>query len=418
MQRWRTMAEILAARERFEGPLEGWRPPRAHGVGLRPSGATEFSEQHFPLVNAHGHRLPAVVMATVVGHTDGTRAYRLSRAQVERAVEMLSPAEAYAEYDHPNLRHWRDRLLPAMEQDPGAEVVAVFVGDDAEESPDPAIDAFRAAFPDHAVAIAAAAAGAEVVRGMYGSELSHFDKSPTDFATEADIASEKAIRETIATYRPGDAFEGEETGRSGDGERSWLVDPLCGTLNYAAQTPLAAVNVALTTPEGTRVAASADPISEEIFWTDGVSTGSTTRAWVRKGGGDTALTPSPRTMLVDIQCDGAPDEPFLGGQLVADPALRRTFGPRVMSTTLALTWVAAGRRAGYVTDDRLTEGGGLEGSVHFTAPIAICQAAGCIVTDLEGNRLHTGRGMIAAADADTHRQLLDLVRPHLEATSE
>ncbi|TQL69601.1 myo-inositol-1(or 4)-monophosphatase [Nocardioides albertanoniae] len=267
------------------------------------------------------------------------------------------------------------------------------------------------ALTDEAVAIAAATAGAAVVREMYGTDLSHFDKSPTDFATEADIASEKAIRATIATYRPEDAFEGEETGRSGDSERRWLVDPLCGTLNYAAQTPLAAVNVALVTPDGVRAAVSADPISEEIFWTDG------TDAWVRKGGGDTALTPTPRTMLVDIQCDGPLDPPFLGGQLVADPELRKRFGPRVMSSTLALTWVAAGRRAAYVTDDRLTEGGGLEGSVHFTGPIAICQAAGCIVTDLEGNRLHEGRGMIAAADAATHRQLLDLVRPHVNATS-
>lgn len=402
------MDEILAARTRFETAIEGWTPPQAHGVGLRPSTATDHAPEHFELVNAYGHRLPAVVIATVVGHTGGTAAYRLTREELGRAIELISPAEAYVEYDHPNLWHWRDTILPALAEDPGAEVVAVFIGDEPEQHRDPAIDAFRAAFPDEAVAIAAATAGAAVVREMYGTDLSHFDKSPTsqenkDFATEADIASEKAIRETIATYRPEDAFEGEETGRSGDSERRWLVDPLCGTLNYAAQTPLAAVNVALVTPEGVRAAVSADPISEEIFWTDG------TDAWIRKGGGDSVLAPSPRTRLVDIQCDGPLDRPFVGGQLVADPRLRAHFGPRVMSSTLAVAWVAAGRRAAYVTD------GHLEGSVHFTAGIALCQAAGCVVTDLEGNPLHTGRGMIAAADEATHRRLLDLVRPHLEA---
>lgn len=407
------MDEILAARTRFETAIEGWTPPQAHGVGLRPSTATTHEPEHFPLVNAYGHRLPAVVIATVVGHKSGTAAYRLTRQQLERAIELISPAEAYVEYDHPNLASWRDRILPALTEDPEAEVVAVFIGDEPEQHQDPAIDAFRAAFPDHAVAIAAASAGAAVVRKMYGTDLSHFDKSATDqegehFATEADIASEKAIRETIATYRPEDAFEGEETGRSGDSERRWLVDPLCGTLNYAAQTPLAAVNVALVTPDGVRAAVSADPISEEIFWTDGVSTGSTTGAWVRKGGGDTVLTPTPRTRLVDIQCDGPLGRPFVGGQLVADPRLRAEFGPRVMSSTLAVAWVAAGRRAAYVTD------GYLEGSVHFTAGIALCQAAGCVVTDLNGDPIHTGRGMIAAADAATHRQLLHLVRRHLD----
>lgn len=396
------MDEILAARTRFETAIDGWTPPQAHGVGLRPSTATTHEPEHFPLVNAYGHRLPAVVIATVVGHTSGTAAYRMTREQLERAIELISPAEAYVDYDHPNLWSWRDRILPALTEDPEAEVVAVFIGDEPEESPDPAIDAFRRAFPDEAVAIAAATAGAAVVREMYGTDLSHFDKSPTDFATEADIASEKAIRETIATYRPEDAFEGEETGRTGDSERRWLVDPLCGTLNYAAQTPLAAVNVALVTPDGVTAAVSADPISEEIFWTDGVS------ARIRKGGGDTVLTPTPRTRLVDVQCDGPLDRPFIGGQLVADPRLRAEFGPRVMSSTLAVAWVAAGRRAAYVTD------GHLEGSVHFTAGIALCQAAGCVVTDLNGDPIHTGRGMIAAADADTHRKLLGLVRRHLD----
>jgi len=397
------MDEILAARTRFESAIEGWTPPNAHGVGLRRTTATDHEQHQFPLVNAYGHRLPAVVIATVVGHKRGTAAYRLTRQELERAIELISPAEAYVDYDHPNVRSWRDKILPALTEDPEAEVVAVFIGDEPEESPDPAIDAFRAAFPDQAVAIAAATAGAAVVREMYGTDLSHFDKSATDFATEADIASEKAIRETIATYRPEDAFEGEETGRSGDSERRWLVDPLCGTLNYAAQTPLAAVNVALVTPTGVTTAVSADPISEEIFWTDGAS------AWLRKGGGDTVLAPSPRTRLVDIQCDGPLERPFVGGQLVADPRLRAQFGPRVMSSTLAVAWVAAGRRAAYVTD------GHLEGSVHFTAGIALCQAAGCVVTDLNGDPIHTGRGMIAAADAATHQLLLDLVRPHLEA---
>jgi fructose-1,6-bisphosphatase/inositol monophosphatase family enzyme len=402
------MDEILAARSRFESAIEGWTPPNAHGVGLRPSTATNHDPEHFPLVNAYGHRLPAVVIATVVGHKRGTAAYRLTRQDLERAIELISPAEAYVDYDHPNVRSWRDKILPKLTEDPEAEVVAVFIGDEPEESPDPAIDAFRAAFPDQAVAIAAATAGAAVVREMYGTDLSHFDKSPTSQkymhrATEADIASEKAIRDTIATYRPEDAFEGEETGRSGDSERRWLVDPLCGTLNYAAQTPLAAVNVALVTPEGIQTAVSADPISEEIFWTDGAS------AWLRKGGGDIVLTPSPRTRLVDIQCDGPLERPFVGGQLVADPRLRAHFGPRVMSSTLAVAWVAAGRRAAYVTD------GHLEGSVHFTAGIALCQAAGCVVTDLNGDPIHTGRGMIAAADAATHQRLLDLARPHLEA---
>lgn len=252
------------------------------------------------------------------------------------------------------------------------------------------------------VALAAAAAGARVVRDLYGTELTHLDKSPTDFATVADVRAEDAIRAVIAAACPEDAFHGEETGATaGSQERRWLVDPLCGTLNFAAQTPLAAVNVALQTPSGVPAAASADPVADEVFWTDGQA------AWVRSGGVDRRCVPSARSLIVDVNCDGPRDAPFLGAQLIADPAFRDVFAPRVLSTTLAVAWVAAGRRAAYVTDGRL------EGSVHFTAGIALCQAAGCVVTDLVGDPLHTGPGMVAAADRETHALLLALIRPHL-----
>jgi fructose-1,6-bisphosphatase/inositol monophosphatase family enzyme len=253
------------------------------------------------------------------------------------------------------------------------------------------------------VARTAAAAGAAVVRSMYGADLAHLEKSPTDFATEADLASEQAIRDVISSARPDDTFEGEETGETrGASDRRWLVDPLCGTLNFAARTPLAAVNVALQTPSGVTAAASVDPIADEHFWTDGIG------AFVRYAGEDRPLVPSTRSLIVDVNCDGKRDTEFLGAQLIADPAFRETFAPRVLSSTLALAWVAAGRRAAYVTD------GLLRGSVHFTAGIALCQAAGCIVTDLDGGPIHTGRGLIAAADPETHERLLALVAPHLD----
>ena len=100
--------------------------------------------------------------------------------------------------------------------------------------------------------------------------------------------------------------------------------------------------------------------------------------------------------------DGRPDSPRpTTVALLADAEFAARFGPWVVSTTLALAWVASGQRAAYVTD------GHLEGSVHFTAGIALCIAAGCVVTNLEGGPIHTGSGgLIAAADTTTHEALL------------
>lgn len=259
----------------------------------------------------------------------------------------------------------------------------------------------RVSRTDVDVALAAAAAGAAVVRAAYGTDPARHAKAGLDFATDADLDAEHAILAVIGAARPADAWVGEESGATGAGARRWLVDPLCGTLNFVAETPLVAVNVALVEGESTLVAVVADPISGETFWTDGRA------AFTRRDGVDAPLVPTPESRLVDVNCDGPGDRPFLGPQLLGDPAFRAQFGPRVLSTTLALAWVAAGRRAGYVTDGDLVD------NVHFAAAVALCRAAGCVVTDLDGDALHTGRGLVAAADADTHRKLLVLIRPHL-----
>ncbi|CAL9674683.1 Inositol-1-monophosphatase ImpA [Streptomyces sp. enrichment culture] len=253
---------------------------------------------------------------------------------------------------------------------------------------------------DAAVAVAAVRAGADVVRTMYGRRLSRIDKGAGDFATAADVEAEKTILGIIRAARPDDGVLGEEGGQQGVGDaaRQWLVDPLCGTLNYAAGNMLVAVNVALR--DG--AAAVADPFSGEVFFTDGET------AWARQEGADDALlTPTPATRLVDVNLDPPfPSAPgFRAVDLLAHPEFVARFRPRVVSTSLALAWVAAGKRAAYVTD-----GGDLSGSVHFAAGIAVCRAAGCVVTGIDGAPAgEAGRGLVVAADDETHGLLMSMM---------
>lgn len=185
---------------------------------------------------------------------------------------------------------------------------------------------------DDALAVEAAEAGAAVVRSHDRGSLTRFAKAAGDFATDVDVAAEQAVVDVLRAARPDDAVLGEESGRigTGDDRRLWLVDPLCGTLNYAVQNMLASVNVALRSGTRVAVAASADPFADEVFWTDGIA------AYVRHGSRDEPLTR---------------------------------------------------RRAAYVTDGHLSD------SVHFAAGIALCQAAGCVVTGIDGQPIHTGVGV-------------------------
>jgi myo-inositol-1(or 4)-monophosphatase len=258
------------------------------------------------------------------------------------------------------------------------------------------------ALSDAEVAIAAAQAGAAVARARFGTALARFDKTTLDFATDADVDAEKAILGVLQAERPGDAFQGEELGAIGDTSdgRTWLVDPLCGTLNFAAQTPLFVVNVALRKAGAAVAAAGADPMAGEVFWTDGRA------AHVRRGGSDEPLVPSPASRLVDVDLDPSkPDnDRFRPTELLASPRFTAAYLPRVISTSLAVVWVAAGRRAAYIAH------GGLADSVHFAAGVALCQAAGCVVTGLRGQPLRDGEhGLVAAADAQTHAELIDII---------
>lgn len=253
---------------------------------------------------------------------------------------------------------------------------------------------------------------------MYGAPLTRYEKGGGDFATAADIAAEAAVLDVLRAARPEDAVTGEESGATGaaGAGRRWLVDPLCGTLNYAVGNMLVAVNVALRdASSGIVAAASADPFSGEVFWTDGAG------AWVRDASGrDDRLIPSAGSRLVDLNLDPPfPHAPgFRAVELLAMAEFAgggaggagggAGFRPRVVSSTVAVAWVAAGRRAAYITDG----GPGLRlDSVHFAAGIALCEAAGCVVTGIDGLPVDEGAGgLIVAADRETHGVLLGLAQ--------
>jgi len=142
--RWSTEQDLADACARLSAEIPGWETPLAHGVGFVPSNAKAPGPEHFPLVNTSAHSLPALVMASIVGHTSGTASYRLDRAQLDEAVDLLSPAEAYTGHGHPNLWLWRDDLC-RLDVDPTAQVIAVFLGRDHKLSGDSAVAAFRLA---------------------------------------------------------------------------------------------------------------------------------------------------------------------------------------------------------------------------------------------------------------------------------
>jgi len=253
------------------------------------------------------------------------------------------------------------------------------------------------------VAYRAVRAGVGVVQAHRTGPVQRFEKGGADFATDVDIASEKAILDVIHTWRPEDAVHGEESGdyvRRWAGERVWLVDPLCGTLNFAAGIPMYGINIALIRGDDVICAVVADlkGNTPTFLLTDG------TRAWSRREGSEEVvdLRPSAASRLVEVNMETEdPDgQGFSSSRFLRSGAFE-TLSPRFIGTSLPLTWVASGRYAGFVIP------GHREASVHFTAGIGLCRTAGCMLSGIHGEPLHlVNNGIVAAADKATHELLL------------
>ncbi|MFG3341835.1 hypothetical protein [Glycomyces sp. NPDC048151] len=122
--RWETREKIAAARERLIADLPGWKQPAAYGLGIYDvSGELVFGRK-----NVGEHPLPAVVMATVLGHRGGSESYAVNAATLQQAIRLLEPAGACRDYDHPNLADWK-KVLQVLGRDRQAEAKMVFVAD-------------------------------------------------------------------------------------------------------------------------------------------------------------------------------------------------------------------------------------------------------------------------------------------------
>jgi myo-inositol-1(or 4)-monophosphatase len=100
-----------------------------------------------------------------------------------------------------------------------------------------------------AVAVASAEAAGRLLLDAFGRPSTERRKGRHDVVTDLDDASERLIMDHLDEAFPADRRLGEESGWSkphgGDSGRTWIVDPLDGTINYAAGLPIWCVSIAL-----------------------------------------------------------------------------------------------------------------------------------------------------------------------------
>jgi len=252
-----------------------------------------------------------------------------------------------------------------------------------------------------AVQAARMAGGLLLERARAGGELEVSSKStPTDLVSEADLASERAIKALLAERRPDDGFVGEEGGSvKGCSGLDWVVDPLDGTVNFLFGIPQWCVSVAVKDGAGTVAGAVYDPNRDEVF------TATRDGGACMSGPGDAVLElrGSDREDLATamVATGLAYDAKVRAAQAKvlarAIPEVRdiRRFG----SAALDLAWTAAGRFDAYF--ERTVK------PWDIAAGALICRRAGLRVLDLPEHE-DLPYGILAAPEAIAE-PLLELV---------
>lgn len=89
------------------------------------------------------------------------------------------------------------------------------------------------------------AADAQSVPRFDAADLEISTKADNSHVTDADLATERAIRSILETDRPDDGIFGEEYGAQGSTHRQWIIDPIDGTANFLRGVPLWGTMIAL-----------------------------------------------------------------------------------------------------------------------------------------------------------------------------
>ena len=120
-----------------------------------------------------------------------------------------------------------------------------------------------------AVAVRAAREGGRVAKARLGDPGYLKWKGHRDVTSEASLQVQEAIVSTLLAEFPDSAVLAEEGPEDAplpvDAEHLWIVDPICGSLNFVQGVPYFGVSVALRSEGNIRVGVVYDPCRDELF---------------------------------------------------------------------------------------------------------------------------------------------------------
>lgn len=217
-----------------------------------------------------------------------------------------------------------------------------------------------------------------------------------DPVTEADREAERVMRELITKEFPDHSILGEEYGLSGAGTSQWVLDPIDGTRPFLLGIPVWATLIGFTQDGNAVTGMMSQPVTRERFWAD--QSGS----WLETLAGKTALRASSKTDMADAILHTNSPEGVKRNKDVhfddLDAAVKMT---RYGGECYAFAMLAAGQ-IDLCLEYNLQP-------YDIVPLIPIIEAAGGIVTTLDGGRAEGGGRVLASANMELHQAALKIL---------
>jgi myo-inositol-1(or 4)-monophosphatase len=225
-------------------------------------------------------------------------------------------------------------------------------------------------------------------------------KGPIDLVTEADLRAERIILDAIQNAFPGDNILSEEAGarNSTTAARTWIIDPLDGTTNFAHGFPFFAVSIALQLEREPVLGVIYIPSSRELFEASRGRGAFLNKRPIRvstiAGIGD-ALLGTGFPYYIHEQAQRI--MPLFGRMIVTAQGVRRPG-----AASIDLSYVAAGRLDGFWEE-------GLK-PWDTAAGVVLVEEAGGVLTTFEGTPYSPYDHTIVAANPAIHADMLKILR--------
>ncbi len=243
-------------------------------------------------------------------------------------------------------------------------------------------------------------AGAAELKNFFNGKFTISSKEGiNDLVTQADFASDKAIRNVIKTAFPEHGIVSEESDEKiSTSDYKWIIDPIDGTVNFANGIPICCVSIGLEYKGEMLMGAVYNPLMHEFFFAE-------------KGKGATLNdekigVSNKAEVLTSCLVTGFPytylEQP--NGPLEVFSRLIKKGIPvrRLGSAAIDLCWVAAGRFDGFY-----------EHYLHpwdSAAGFLIVEEAGGKVTNLKGEKYSPYKPGLIATNGKIHEELVKWVQ--------